>query len=77
MTSFLVYEVVVMTRIVNRPIEMVDQDEWGNPRKFRDRDTFHTVVNVIDKWKEAGKWWEEEAQRDMYKVVADHGVLEL
>ena len=53
-------EVNVMTRIVNRPIEMVELDERGNPRRFRDRDTFHTVVDVIDKWKEAGKWWKEK-----------------
>lgn len=66
-----------MTRIVRGQLKWVRLDEQGNPMMFQDKDTIHRVQKVIGSWKEQGRWWEREEQRDTYRVVTDEGVYEL
>lgn len=66
-----------MTRIVNRPIEIIEVDEFDTPRRFMDRGVIHTVLEIVDQWRESGNWWEGEGPRDMFQVITEYGVYQL
>ncbi|HEY8347566.1 MAG TPA: DUF6504 family protein [Symbiobacteriaceae bacterium] len=66
-----------MSRIINRPVEVTIGPD-GVPRAFRDRGRFVRISHVLDHWLETGRWWEQEPERETYRVVtAAGGVYEL
>ncbi|WAH35785.1 DUF6504 family protein [Alicyclobacillus dauci] len=66
-----------MSRIVRRPVAVY---RWNGdePQVFSDRDTQHTVVEVLDRWVEMGNWWQGEGERQMIRVWTNlNALLEL
>ncbi|WP_169794002.1 DUF6504 family protein [Alicyclobacillus acidiphilus] len=56
-----------MTRIVQRPVAVY---RWNGmePEAFRDHDTEYVIVDVLDRWREMGNWWQGEGERLMMRV---------
>lgn len=44
---------------------------WSSPRpaSFRYRGHLFKVVDVLDHWTEAGRWWELEPERAVWRVT--------
>ncbi|HYG59382.1 MAG TPA: DUF6504 family protein [Symbiobacteriaceae bacterium] len=66
-----------MTRILNRPAD-VTMGPGGRPVAFRWTGGRYRVREVLDSWLEAGRWWEQEGERQTYRVATvEGGVFEL
>lgn len=66
-----------MSRLINRPVEVVAGPD-GVPRAFRHGGGRLQPCDVLDHWLEAGRWWEQERERETYRVsTAAGGVFEL
>ncbi len=66
-----------MTRIINRPVD-VTVGPGGVPLSFRFGAVRHPVQEVLDCWREVGRWWEQEPERETYRVLtAEGGIYEL
>ena len=65
-----------MTRIIGRPVPVKTSKE-GDPVAFRYKG-WRRVARILDRWNEAGEWWEGKGERKMFRVWADGGgVFEL
>ena len=65
-----------MSRLVERPVTVVAKD--GVPCTVVDRGEQRRVSVVIDSWDEVGKWWENELEHHVFRVVmVDGAVLDL
>ena len=50
-----------MSKIVDQPVLVVC--EKGKPKRFFWIKKWVNVKDVIDKWNEAGRWWDEEKEK--------------
>ncbi|HEY3363978.1 MAG TPA: DUF6504 family protein [Symbiobacteriaceae bacterium] len=71
-----------MARQVNALVQVttVANPAWPDPRpaSFRYRGTLIRVTAVLDRWHEAGRWWEREPERVAWRVTdVAGGVYEL
>lgn len=67
-----------MTRLVRRPIPTPERDPAGVPRAFVWRGRRLAIAAVLDSWRDAGLWWEGEAEKTFWRVqVTDGGIYEL
>ena len=62
-----------MSRLVERPVKVVVKD--GVPYMVVDRDVQRKVSVVIDSWDEVGKWWEDEPEHHVFRVVMVDGAV--
>jgi hypothetical protein len=60
-----------MSKIVDQPVLVVC--EKGKPKRFFWIKKWVNVKDVIDKWNEAGRWWDEEKEKTFYRVLASGG----
>jgi hypothetical protein len=67
------YQGEIMSRLVQRPIEVTTKDEF--PHTIIDGDNHYIVNHIIDWWMEAGAWWEDEPPRTMYRVQTEEWYL--
>ncbi len=66
-----------MSKLFFRGLEVVTGEE-GEPRKVRWKGRWVKVVTVLDRWYDAGCWWENEPSKLFYRVELEDGtVLEL
>jgi hypothetical protein len=65
-----------MPRQINQVITVtLVQDR---PATFTWRRSRYTVAEVLDRWDEIGRWWEQEAELVVWRVMTpDGGVFEL
>lgn len=63
-----------MTRILNRPVA-VTMGPGGVPLTFRLGGARLQVEQVLDCWRETGRWWEQETERSTYRVCTVGGGL--
>jgi hypothetical protein len=69
--------VVAVARIVNKPAD-VATGPGGNPVAFRWAGGRYRVREVLDFWRETGRWWEQEAETETWRVdTIEGGVFEL
>lgn len=66
-------EVGATTRIIDRPITVVVGPD-GTPRQFSYRGR-QRVQAIVDRWTEAGEWWDGEGERTVYRVLSERGSL--
>lgn len=45
----------------------------GQPAEFTWRGKQYTVTALLEHWKEAGAWWDGEAERDVFRVLDSLG----
>ncbi|WP_067923738.1 DUF6504 family protein [Alicyclobacillus shizuokensis] len=64
-----------MSRIVERPIQSIQTNDRGEPVAWLDRGVTHRVVEILDAWREAGNWWEDEPNRAMYRVLTSENYV--
>jgi len=50
-------------------------DRSGQPAAFLHRGRWHRVAEVLDRWRERGRWWEGEPPREVYRVVTTSGAV--
>lgn len=69
-----------MSRLIDQPIQVtaVPGRDGLTPTSFVWRGARYRVVEVLDSWMEAGRWWEKEAPATAWRVmVQGGGVMEL
>lgn len=61
-----------MARLVNEPVEvsLVKDEAWDamRPAQFRRGKVRYVVTEVLDRWEEAGRWWEQEPPATVWRV---------
>lgn len=58
-------------RIIDRPI-VVTTGADGVPRQFTYRGR-QRVGAVVDRWTEAGEWWDGDRERVIYRILSERG----
>ncbi|MCL4440664.1 MAG: DUF6504 family protein [Firmicutes bacterium] len=58
-----------MTKFIDKRIKVM-HDYKNNPRAFLYRGKWLPVCRVLEMWKDAGKWWDGEAEKTFYRVEA-------
>jgi len=67
-----------VTRIVQRPIEVVKIRPDGAPNSFIDRGTTYHVDILLDYWRESGNWIEGEPHRTVFRILTrNHACLDI
>lgn len=62
-----------MARRILRPVQ-VEPHPDGHPARFVWRGQTFTVQSILERWKEAGCWWEGEPARVVFRVLlCDNG----
>ncbi|HOV65442.1 MAG TPA: DUF6504 family protein [Bacillota bacterium] len=60
-----------MSKTVDQPILTVVED--GEPRRFFWIKKWINIKDIIDRWSEAGRWWDEEKEKRFYRVLGTEG----
>lgn len=63
-----------MSRSIWRPTNVLLSAE-GLPFQVREPDNNYQLTQLLEQWREAGKWWEGEPQKSFYRFVAEEGIL--
>ncbi len=58
-----------MSKIINQPV-LVITDKNTRPCKFFWGKKWFNVTRIMDAWTEAGRWWEGEPEKAIYRVVS-------
>ncbi|MFZ5815326.1 MAG: DUF6504 family protein [Bacillota bacterium] len=71
-----------MSRLINRPVQMTSRPSalarTPEPVSWVHAGARYRVVEVLETWEEAGRWWEQEAPATAWRVRVQHGgVMEL
>lgn len=65
-----------MSKIVDQPVLVVENK--GIPQRFFWFRHWFSVEEVMDKWRETGRWWEEDEEKTFYRVAdKEGGVFEI
>lgn len=72
----------LLSRRIDKPIQvtLIRDEAWDamRPAAFTWRRGRYVVVEVLDRWEETGRWWEQEMQLTVWRVACrDGGVYEL
>lgn len=62
-----------MPKIVDQPILMVT--ESNRPKRFFWFKRWVNVYRIMDKWKEVGRWWENEQEKLFFRVLSTDGSI--
>lgn len=66
-----------MTRIINRQAD-VTMGPGSTPVSFKWAGGRYRVKAVLDRWLEAGRWWEQETEKVTWRVAThEGGIFEL
>ena len=57
-----------MPKLLNKPITVHEAD--GRPTRLQVDQTNLHITAITDHWREAGCWWEGEAEKEFYEVEA-------
>lgn len=60
-----------MSKIVDQPVLMVAEKEA--PKRFFWFKRWVNVSKVIDKWREIGRWWEDDSEKLFFRVLSFEG----
>lgn len=55
-------------KIVGRTVEL--RIEGGVPRALRLRGRWQPVRQILDRWRETGRWWEGEQEKEFLRLEA-------
>lgn len=65
-----------MARRVNISIQVTCQGK--RPIAFFWEEQWHSIIQIIESWKESGEWWEKAPEITVYQVLtATQGLYEL
>ena len=59
--------------LIDRPVP-VEPDDRGYPRRFFWH-RWYRVAEVLEEWREAGAWWDGEAERVVVRVLTGEGAV--
>lgn len=59
-----------MSKRIEQPITVVTQK--GQPLRFHFRARSVQVGRIVDCWRETGRWWEGEDEREFYRLADTH-----
>lgn len=63
-------------RLIDEPVEVISRS--GRPVSFRRRGRIYNIIQVVDTWRYAGRWWAEEGTWIFLTVQTDgDGLFEL
>lgn len=62
-----------MSKIVDMPVLLITEKE--RPRRFFWFKRWVNVTKIMDEWKEIGRWWEDDQERDFFRVVSLEGSI--
>jgi hypothetical protein len=66
-----------MSRIINRPVDVVI-DDLQRPMRFLWRGKWIPVGSIVRRWREVGRWWQGEGESTFYTIVSkDLSIYEL
>lgn len=57
-----------MGKLLDRPVQV--QAVNGLPVRFRAGASWRRITAVCDQWRETGRWWESEVEKEFYEVEA-------
>jgi len=60
-----------VSKVIDQPVLMVVED--GKPKRFFWIKKWVNVKDVVDKWSESGRWWDEEREKTFYRVLGGEG----
>lgn len=60
-----------MSKIVDQPVLVVAEKE--KPKRFFWFKRWVNISLVMDKWKEAGRWWEGDEEKVFFRVLSTEG----
>ena len=63
-----------MSRSTWRPTSVL-LSALGLPLRVQEPDCSYQLDQLLEQWREAGKWWEGEHQKSFFRFVADEGIL--
>jgi hypothetical protein len=61
-----------VARIINKPADVVT-GPGGRPVAFKWTGGRYRVTEVLDFWREAGRWWEQEPETETWRVRSSTG----
>jgi hypothetical protein len=61
-----------MARLIERPVD-VTTGRGRAPVAFRWNGRYLRVAEVLDRWVEAGRWWEGEGEQATWRVATTSG----
>lgn len=66
-----------MSKIINQPV-LVVTDRGAKPSRFFWYKRWHNVMDVLEQWKDTGRWWDGEDEKVFFRLqVSEGGVYEL
>ena len=60
-----------MSKILKRQVFVRTRE--GFPRKILFRKEWMVVERIMEHWRETGRWWENEAERDFFLIQTTKG----
>ncbi len=57
--------------------ELEVREERGIPRAFRWQGRCYAVDEVLERWRETGRWWRGEAPKLFFRVETGGGIWEI
>jgi len=66
-----------VSKVVNQPV-LVVTDKKAVPRRFFWYKRWFSVKDVLEQWKDTGRWWDGEREKVFFRLqVKEGGVYEL
>lgn len=63
----------MMTLLMEREIEV--RCSGGTPRAVRLREGWADIIDILDIWRDVGRWWAGEKEKTFYRVQLCYGGL--
>ena len=57
-----------MGKLLDKPVLV--QEVKGHPVRFRVGSGWRRITAICDRWRETGRWWEGESEKEFYEVEA-------
>jgi len=58
-----------LSRLIHRPLEVMEFK--GHPAKVRWQGRWVQVITILDRWYDAGKWWEGEPPWLFFRILLE------
>ena len=66
-----------MSKIVDQPV-LVVTDKKSIPSRFFWYKRWLNVLNILEQWKDTGRWWDGESEKIFYRLqVKEGGIYEI
>ncbi len=63
-----------MSKLINQPV-LVVTDGRRRPRRFFWIKNWIDVQDILDEWKDTGRWWDGEAEKTFYRLTTNGGAV--